>query len=137
MIGAEVGIGLHRRAVGMEGEDVGGRGPGAVIPRVTMDAVQLGLQVAVPQAPQIRQQAVPGRLSGGSEAQPLQATLIERDHALAGAEGCDDLREIAGQRPLPAKRVDATGEARADQFLETVDALGAGGGECGGHQGSH
>jgi hypothetical protein len=60
-----------------------------------------------------------GETSGGTEVERPDAFILERHDAFTWSELRDDLGVIAGQRAFPAEGVDASGEARGPQFLET------------------
>ena len=45
VVGAKLGIGFHRSAVGVEGKDIGGHRPGMLVAGIGVDAVEDGIKL--------------------------------------------------------------------------------------------
>ena len=127
-VSAKPSVGLDGGAVGVVGKNVGLDRAGFFVAWVAVNAVEDGIEVVVAEEAQIGEHVLGGDAATGAQGQGEQNGLIERGDrlAVAVAEEAHDLGKVTGQRALPAEGVDAVGERRGGEFVETMHLQHAG-----------
>jgi hypothetical protein len=126
MVGAKIGVGLHRSAIHMEGIDVGRHRPRIFIPRVPMNAVENRRKTQSAKSFLVFEKRGSGNTAVWAEHERRETRGVERGDSLRDAKLLHDLAEIAAQLARPAQGIDAVSKTPRDEFVEASHELHAG-----------
>jgi hypothetical protein len=121
VVGAEPGLRRHRRAIGVEGVDVGGDVAALIIVRVGVDEIQLGREAALSKQREIREDVVAGELAGGAQRKVSETLCIDWLDVFAELRVPDDFTEVALELAGPAVGVHTILEGPCDQLGKAGD----------------
>ena len=93
----------------------------SVIARVTIDAIERGLETVLAQEPEIGEELLDGHAPGGADVEREQARLIERVDGLTTSQTRRHGRIITGQHARPTQRIHARRQGRRQQLGKTAD----------------